>query len=447
MKNLVHIFKKIKNSKSIVFLILFSINLLLWGKHLSVFVLNGDDVCMLADLKQMYASFFDRILNFSGQYRPLGRLFYFIYEPVKNSFNLIYLLHLTYFTFVQFLFFLVASKTIKKVPAILASIFIFANPAYYYHIFTIASDINLLILALLLIIVLLIKEKKYLFTLIPFFTAIFIKETFIVLLPLVFFSIYSSKTKKNHKLFLYGLITLITGAYLYLRFSDYVPTEDAYTYVYTLQKAKSNIGDIIAWIISHPRGLEFYFYGFRNPLNYVVDLFYLLLWSIGIYSCFKFSKKWFVTLFLTLLASVAPFVFLNRILLFYIDLPIIILSLMFLNFVKIRPKTTLLLLGSATIMTTALYTKKWIDYSFVGNANRIAKNYISTLKSINIKSNDDLCIINHSLGYWPTSKGRLVYFAFPKYKGEVISFPTETYDDCDDAILLENVGGEYRLLE
>lgn len=428
-----------------IFILILLINYFLWGKYLLGMVLNGDDVIVLFEAQKYLSGFWSNLFAFSGQYRPLGRMFFGLYLPFKFSFQEIYFVHLLIFSTIQFLFYLVARQKLNIRYSLFLSLFIFFNPIFYYHIFAVASDMNLQMIGLLLVSVLLIQHKKYLWILPVFICAILIKETFIMLIPLVLFAIWKLDIRNRTKFLIAGAILAITTSYLVIRFTSYKVTDESYRFIYTMAKAKENIGNIVAWLINHPRGWEFGIYGFRNIYNYVLDGVLLALWAVGLYISFKNNKHWLIVLAGVLIFSLLPFVFLNRTLFFYMDAPFVVLGLLLIPVMqnKWAPVTAVILLVTILISHT-LYFSRWINYSFVGNSNLIAKNFISTISKDTITPGNDLCIINHSLGSWPTQNGNLIYFIKKDFTGKIFSINDDDPSLCGaKSVIFRNEGADY----
>lgn len=433
-----------KNSKLFIFFFLLFLNFIIWGKPLLSLVLNGDDVIVLFEAQKYLTEFFTYLFSFSEQYRPLGRALFSIYLIFKYNFHQVYLVHLLLFTFIQFLFFLLSRQKLNTPFALILSCFVFYNPIFYYHIFAVASDMNLEIICLLMTIVLLIQKKKYLLVLPLFMAAILIKETFVLLIPLVIFSLLKAKITTNSKIILICTLLTITIGYLAIRFTSYKVTDENYRFVFTIAKMKENVGNISAWLINHPRGAEFGFYGFRNIVNYLLSGILLVMWIVGGITTFKKDSTWFVVLFGVFMFSIIPFIFLNRTLFFYMDAPFIVLGLLLVSALQSRLKFLWISLMLASILIShSLFFNKWINYSFVGNSNLIAKNFINSVSKESFKSDTNLCIINHSLGSWPTQNGNLIYFLNLRFSGKITSINSSNPALCGNSVIFKNEGAEY----
>ncbi len=440
------LFQKIFNPL-ILYLLLLTVNLLFWGNALSHFVINADDAYVLLDAPEYFQNFGEKLIDVTDRYRPVGRVLFNVYLPFQYNAQQAYLLHVGFFTLVQFLFFLVAQKSLSANKAFALAIFIFSNPIFYYHVFAIASDMNLEIMAILLLTVLAIQRKKYLLTLPLFFAAIFIKETFVVLAPLVGYALWHSKLSRKNQLAWVGGIGLVMLAYVGLRFGSYAGEDPNYQFAFNLATAKQNLGDMAAWLANHPRGPQFAFAGFRSEGNYIVVAVLAVLWSLAVYFSAK-QKLWLAALLATLGFSLAPFVFLTRVLVFYMDIPFIVFGLLLIPVLQQKKlvKFVVSLMVIVVILTLQLFLSKWLQEGFVGNANMVAKNFMRVVRPTAINQNLPLCIINHKNGIWPSAIGRLVYFMDQNYQQPVTSLESNDLTLCPPGVIIENVGDDYRVI-
>ena len=438
-------------SLAVILIFFFLINLLLWGRYLLNLTLNGDDVYMLVEVLDYLYNFTDKLLDVSGQYRPLGRLFYLVYYPQRFSFSSLYFLHLVFYSLIQWFFFIVVRKKLNFTSAIILTLFIFLNPIFYYHIFTIAADVNLIIIFILLLMIWLIEEKKYLLTIPLFLVSIFLKETFILLLPLVFLAIYKSSLNRKKKISLATCLSMTTGGYFLIRSLSYQQIDSAYSFVFTFQKGFENIGNFAAWLLNHPRGGEFGYYGFRNLFNYLNSLMILVIWTVGFINAFIKKNAWLIILVSVFLLSLSPFIFLNRTLLFYMDVPFMTLGLLLAYFVTQKTfKYLMPVMIVSIILSYAAFFNKWISYSFVANSQLIASNLMTAIQPHDLDGINEICIMEHGLGSWPTSKGRIIYLLRPEYNGKIYSLKGESSKYCQDqnrSLSFRNENVEYILIE
>ncbi len=412
-----------------VYALLFLSLVLLYGKQLLSFTLSGDDLYALELVPKNIGEIITNFTNVSGQYRPITYLLLSIIKIFLPHVTFIFFEKLALFTLVPtLLYFIIKQISTSKISLFLTISTLF-SPIFYYHFFTVSSFGNILILIIELLLfsmVLSSPHKKSIVkvcaALLLYFLSFFIKESFFVcgfLCTLILFQ----NLKRKDALCFTAIIIIISTAYLFFRLILYHSADPNYMYVFSLLKLKENVILITAWIFNYPKGWQ---YGAPNPktmFTFGVSIITLLAYIISSINIFKLDKKVFFIYCSLLFLSIAPFLFLNRILVFYFDTTLLILIFAFGYSLQslfceheIGSKyQKLFIILVIYVSNYFVILPQWLHYSFVANANEAARNYISAVRT-NITSRDSrICIINHTKGVWATENGNVINFVQKKH--------------------------------
>jgi hypothetical protein len=119
--------------------------LVLYGNTLKTYIPSGDDLYMISGAPTTFASFIGRFGDFSGQYRPLGALFFNISKPLIPHYALMFLHNLTLFAWVPTLLFTLLRRFTSTIIATLLTFTVMISPVMFYHIFALAGLNNSLL--------------------------------------------------------------------------------------------------------------------------------------------------------------------------------------------------------------------------------------------------------------------------------------------------------------
>ena len=316
----------------------------------------------------------------------------------------------------------------------------------------------MLLINLSLIYLLLQMGKKpnnsYLYTsILLFILSIFIKETFLINLYLVSLTTYI-RFKKNLKKSLKIIIPLvvIVLVFFYFRSKSLGSNNIYYKYVISVYKLKETFSLFIPWLFNYPVGWQ---YGVGLPISifYKLAIFINIIIISLVYLYLLIKKPLiFMIVGVGIAITLLPYLFLSRILVFHFDQTYLIFFLgtaYSLSLIR-KSKITLSSLAVVVILFIQVITiftvlPQWTRYSFVGESNEIANNFIQSLTKAKIGSYRRLCIINHFKGSWPTGDGVLASYISPRplqiFSTSSSSIPT----DClsDKSLILKNEDKEY----
>lgn len=431
---------------SISYLILFALNI----NYLKNWSLSGDDLYSLSNSISNVSILIDRLFNsFSGQYRHITYYLFHFYKPFLPNFLSIFLVHLGLLSFIPTLLFYVFGKfgnTWLKYVIILAFFF---NPIFYYHTYTVSSLANILICIITLILLYYFENREKLLSwkysilfLFLVLLSVAIKETFIV--PLTIFCMVQllqiKKTKIKGVVFL-AIPTIAFLLYFFARTNTYTQnTPSDYYFVFNIKENLNNVLDMTAWMLSYPRGWQ---YGapIRYPLiQPIISLISLLIFSFALIISLIKRKTETLAYLLFLFASVILFIFLNNAHLFYMDIPYLLMLIIFSKTIKSielnNYNLARILVSFLFIINLAqifLTKPQWLEYSFVANANKSAIDYRNVLEDNNYQKYDQICISEHNRGGFGTEDGNLANHLSEK-KFKIISvkdnnLPEECFND------------------
>jgi len=421
--------------KLLKFLSIFSFSyfffLILNANYLKKWSLSGDDLFSLtASISDLNNLFYNILHSFSGQYRHITYFLFHFYKPLTPNFFSIFLVHLALVSLIPTILFFVMGKYKHFWLKILIISSIFVTPIFYYHTYTISSLANVLISIITLILLYYFENRKKLKSWkysIAFFSLVLlsfaIKETFIV--PLTIYcsaQLLNIKENKIKGIIFLILPTIVFILYFLARQNSYSQnTASDYYFVFDFMHNINNILDITAWLINYPRGWQF-----GAPIRYpiiqpLISLVNLSVFSfVIVYGIIKNKLETFSYL-LFILASLILFIFLNNAHLFYIDLPFLLMIVLFSTMIKSIEgnylKVSQILVAVffiANLTNLVLIKPQWLRYSFVANANKSAINYRKILESNDYQKYDQICISDHHRGGFGTEDGNLVNYLSEK---------------------------------
>lgn len=409
----------------LVFILSYSFFSLLNINHLNDWSLSGDDLHSLTNaVPNLQSLFYSLLYNFSGQYRYLTYFLFGFYKIFLPDFLHIFLLHGVLFSLIPTLLYLVLGHIVKGFPRLALLLPIFFTPIFYYHTYTISSLANILMCIVTLLLLFYFQRRDVLhswkFSLLFFSILVLsfaIKETFVLPLTIFCFTqLLNIRRNKYYSILFISLSVLIFGLYVFNRVNAYsfaIPSD--YYFNFHFGQAATNLSNMFAWIIQYPRGWQ---YG--APIRYnlwhiCISVSSLLLILISVCCTFLRNKLELVSLLLFGFASVSIFIFLNITHVFYMDLPFLLLIILFAHayaFITTKQrKFAQFFLFSLLIVsaTNLIFIKpQWLQYSFVANANTSAKNYKKILEENNYKKYSQICIVDHNRGEFGTENGNLV---------------------------------------
>jgi len=425
------------------YFILFVLNI----NYLKNWSLSGDDLYSLSNSISDGSTLIDRIFNdFSGQYRHITYYLFHFYKPLLPNFLSIFLVHLGLLSLIPTLLFYILGK-FKNIWLKYFIIFtFFLNPIFYYHTYTISSLANILICIITLILLYYFENRKKLLSLrysilflVLVLLSIAIKETFIV--PLTIFCMVQLLQLKENTMKGWVFLTIpVTIFILYFvartnTYAQNIPSD--YYFVFNIKHNINNLLNMAAWMFNYPRGWQ---YGapIRYPLiQPVISATSLLVFTFGFFHSLIKNKIQTLAYLLFLFASIVLFIFLNNVHLFYMDIPYLLVLIIFSKAIKSielnnynLAKILVSLLFIVNLAQFFLIKPQWLKYSFVANANKSAINYRKVLKDNEYQKYDQICISEHNRGSFGTEDGNLVNYLSEK-KFKIISVKDSSLpEDC-----------------
>lgn len=430
---------------------------IVYGPVLITYVNSGDDLFSIADATKSFPQLIRQFTSPSGGYRPVGNVFFNIYHFLVPHSTVIFFVNLGFVALSQTLLFLFLKKIISTKIALVITFVLYLSPIYYYHIFTISGTNNILILLTGFSLLQFIefnknkphKRKIIIASLITVFS-IFVKETFMINMLLLLIVVYQNANKKIFFSYIAGTFCAL-GFYTLLRIRYFVPADPNYSFVYTPAKLLENFGLMVSWLLQFPRGWQ---YGAPLPKTIITYFVSGSFFSItGIFLAILLLKKKMYLLFLGLLGffALVPYFFLNRILVYYLDIAMVIYIVAFIFAISTLSKRSQNILTAIIsflfiIHFLSIYPQ-WHRYSFVANANETAKNYILALKKANAENYDTVCILNHNKGAWATQNGELASYVYDNKFKIISTLDLTISNECtNNSLVLINDERSYKKL-
>jgi len=374
------------------------------------FFIGGDDVIHLVNAPNTATKIIEKFTYFD-QYRPIPLSLFGLYHLIPFNTVHYHLFSIILLAFVLLLFFLYLVKILKisRPISITTVLLLTLSHIVYYLVYTLAGigDLIFLIFFWTTIITysLYLKSAKSILLLISclgFLGALFSKEIFIAI-PIILTAnqlIFDVK-KQAKKLLLFWIPTFI---YFIIKFTVYSSTDPNYTYNISATRLIENTKHFTLWLVNYQHGWQMGMpmpvdigYKFAILLNAII-FFYL------IYKAFKIDRK--ITLFIVIwaIAGLVPFLFLQRVLVFYLNITLFaVYTLVAYTLNSLRKKRKgLVIILILSLMSTNLYIsnsikKQWLTYSFVAVASETAENfYNQVVKPTDWENIATLCIDNLS---------------------------------------------------
>lgn len=460
----------------------------LLGLHLAslaTWLPTGDDLYLIDSSVKSWPQFFNAFTNFTGQYRPLTFILFNLHSLFLTNPLVLFIADIALLSATIALVGFVAHRLLGGYKAaILICITLLVHPVFYYHLYALSALGNLLqlfiftfLVSLLLLAQFPLSPRFHYFLAALTLGSLGIKETFIV--NVVVFTCISLKqlrsltpTRKNQKPSLiinltslwlnpklkHTSITLLVVSILvtfygFARIGGYQVVDDNYRYVFSFSKLTDNLSHYAAWLLHYPKGWQ-YGVPFRAG-NWHGVIAAITLMIIGTTTAFLYrdrdKRRNKGLLAIIFIATLGPYLFLNRPLVFYADMTVVAHSLIiilgFKSMLQVVPRASLVALSVFALVhlfNFSLTLNQWRTYSFVGSAQTTARNYLETITSSPTLF-AKICILDHTQGAWATKDGQIYNLTKTTPKIPIYSTPNSTIPpECqNDALILTNQGVEY----
>jgi hypothetical protein len=280
------------------------------------------------------------------------------------------------------------------------------------------------------------QQKNLLFSQSFFALSMFTKEIFISI-PIILIAMtlidQKYRSKWHHLITLFVIPTII---YYIFKFSVYQVSDPAYQYQLSLSKLFENCKLFILWTFNYPYGWQM---GTPLPVSHFFRLMIiinaLLVSLISMYALKTHIKKSLVPL-VWILAGLLPFLFLNRVLVYYLNITLLgVLLLVGVGLKSISRKYRFIAkLSLVSLIILNLYIsfglrQQWLTYSFVANAQETAQHFTTdVIFATNWDRTNTLCITNlNGDANWAIYGGKIINY----YLDKSISIYTSTDSQLD----------------
>lgn len=443
--------------------------------YLNQYVLSGDDLFLILQAPSSLELFFGKLTNFTGQYRPLTHTLFAVYGWLLSYSDVfVKLVHFSLILLISVVWYSTLKLVVRPIESAFFTIATMISPILFYHVYAIASLNNLLIILFgitLLYINVYIDDqstffssnKKKLFILLTsllLVLSVLAKETFIPLVWLVIIINYRL-LKLQQFIMSLALTGMLFLAYVYFRVSEYTVTSSEYSFVFNFEVVTQNVKLFGSWLLGYPTGWQYAAADPKTFITYVIPLLFIFLYGLTGYTLLSQKKlrKYLAHSAILLALALLPFLFLQRVLVFYLDFTWFVLLFMVVVAFKYSEHKRIkmfLLVGMllCTVLQFYAYHPQWHKHSFVSHANITAKKLLKVASTHTNASEDTfanidlICIKNHDKGYWATAHGRILIL-YKVTKSRIVSslddiLPDECYEPSNSVILLENDGWEYK---
>lgn len=428
--------------------------------------LSGDDLLLVDAAPRSLQDIFMKLSDFSYQYRPLTHTLFAVHRWLLPNTTAIWTIHYILLFAVVFLLFKNLGRFLNPLPATILTTAVFLSPIFYYHFFSISALNNLLMSIWLLLSLLLLdfpqakglrlgSKQKIMLGFLLLILSILTKESFLVN-AFVFYVLMSQNMSSKTMPLGFLVTTLLIATYLFLHFFFYAaPQESDYQLNASIQGLLHTSLDMFSWLIAYPRGWQ---YGAPEPktfMTYLTTLITLLGLGSIMVPLAPVIKAWKSQLifFVALGLSIAPFLVVDRALVFYLDISLFVLVFWFVynhtyihKHMRTQQNSIYGIFILSFVLQYATYHRQWHQYSFVANANEVMYNYERVLMENNYQAYDQICLINNSRGAWATKEGDAARMLFG-FAGSIISTDENILPPAclqKNTLILENDGWQFK---
>lgn len=411
----------------IPFFILF-IGITLYYSDVFSYFISGDDIWQYLEAPKDWKMVW-HLFTFIQQYRPLPHIFFDLYHVVPFSIPLFHFISILFVSFISFLFYFFLSRYLKVKMVISLGIALIWSLSHiiFYHIYALAGTADLVFMFFFWFSILFFlkysrKHNNYslLISWVSFIMAIFSKEIFISIPLLVslftLLPLEKKSTKRNVRiLVLYWIPTLL---FYVIKIFLYKSNGSAYTYSFTMSMGLSNIKHFILWFLNYRHGWQM---GMPLPVSrqyysaIAIDAIFMMYFIIR-----AFRSRTIVIVFIFwILAALLPFFFLDRVLVYYLNVSLFgLLALVAYGLQDFYKKHRYIsIIGIVTLLLLNLFIsttikKQWKVYSFVAVANETSVNFYRKIVGPYKWSREKniLCLKNlNGDAMWAVAEGRELY--------------------------------------
>lgn len=451
------------------------------------FFIAGDDIFHLVrapnNLREAL-TFFTHI----QQYRPIPHNFFAIYKVLPWSVPLFHFVSIALFSAVLTTFAQWLKKTWKlsTLAILLAVITVATHHVSFYLIYTLSGVGDLLFLQFFWLSILSYEyflqsdqsslkkpwlSKHFILSWVFFILTIFTKEIFISLpVFIIVRSLLFSKTRIRDLLNITELTSKLkqyavtfttflipTALFYFIKLWQYQATESAYSYHFSLSTLLENTKHFLLWVISYQHGWQMGMPVLLGPwYKGLIIIWLLLLITSSVYLAYYQPKRLLLSLGL-IIASLLPFIFLQRVLVFYLDVALFAVAFIYASTFELwqQKYRSLFWLPVLTfIITSQLLISKtiesqWLTYSFVARSVVTAQNFKQqVINKVDWNSNQQLCISNLSGdASWAIDQGKMATL-YTKKDLSIISSDKnlDSEDRCIQSIQVLNQGDTFEIL-
>lgn len=472
-----------KSTVTLLFLAVLALLSIFYFPVWSYFI-AGDDIYHLVRAPnnvQAAFTFFTQI----QQYRPITHNFFAIYRALPWSIPLFHTISVVLLssTLTTFILWLKKAWKVSTLSALVGATTVALHHVSFYLVYTLSGVGDLLFLQFFWLSAYwyehflqsspsktktIWQNKPFLLSFLFFILTIFTKEIFITLPMFIIARSLLFQTNRVKELLsppvLYEKIKsfsivfmafiLPTLLFYVIKITNYQSTEAAYSYNVNPNTLLANSKHFLLWLLSYQHGWQM---GMPVPVGnwfpaLVMVLFLVLIASSTAAAIYKFKR--FLLAVTIIIASLLPFLFLQRVLVFYLDVALFAVAMLYaaafdLLQKRLSNKIYFPILIAFLVMLAAItktIEKQWLTYSFVGRSVTAAKNFESqVINKVNWDNNSIVCLSGLSGdAAWAIDDGRMVEL----YTDQKISIiHADDVAQCNSNQVIIQVNGDQFKLE
>jgi len=441
-----------------IFILSVTFLFVVYGIYLRSYIPNADDLINMSQAPQSLSGVLHLFTTFGSQYRPVTQSLFSIHTSLMPHFYTSFIMNLL---LVGVMLTLLIKNLMRVLPvreSLVLGFVTILSPIFFYHMYALSSLNNTLMLIVNLTLLLLVQagkkyktdEKRVVWSFLLLLAAICTKESF--LLSAFLFCVIAWQNARQRSKYWIGSALLITGMYLWVRFSQAPSSDPNYGFTFSIAKLQENILLLFPWLLNFPRGWQYGAPQVKNTLTYLVSAGTALFFGASMAIAYLRNHRFALFFAIALFFSVAPFLFLNRVLVYYVDsafmLLILISSFALSRLQTNRRRWIIACFAIISIVHFAIIHPQWQQHSFVARSNETAQNFVQEIRKVNLDAYQNLCILNHGDGKWATQDGNIILYISLSKIHIVSTLETEAPLECaQNSVVIYNNQTTYRIIK
>lgn len=340
-------------------------------------------------------------------FRPVPKIFFTLYTLVPFNLPIFHGVSLLLLSFATYLFYIFLIKYVKieKLIAFIAGLVFMTSHVMFYLVYTLSGIGDILFIIFfwgsVLCFYSFVKKseiKNFVLSLVFFLLAMLTKEIFISILILISFIALANFKKRYLKYLLAFWVP--TVLFFIMKFLVYDISDPVYGYTFDLKLLIENIIHFSLWTINYRHGWQMGMPYPETTMFFILVILNCILILLSVTFILKKNKNMAGFFVIWAFAGLLPFYFLNRVLVYYLDISLMALislvafSLQNISIVNRKARYLLLILWFLLSLFISNEIKgQWLKNSFVANSIETATNFNDQVyESVDWSLKNTLCI-------------------------------------------------------